>query len=193
MRLRDKYANEVVPALKEQFGLDNPMTVARLQKITINMGLGDAGKDKRLMAAHTEELSKIAGQKPVVCLAKRSAATFKLRTGDPIGVKVTLRGERMWYFLEKVINIAAPRIRDFNGFKHGFDRRGNYTFGLNDQTIFPEIRVDKTPRQQGMDICFTISGGSDDQSKALLEGLGFPLMREPGKRKAKKKKSSYKK
>lgn len=182
-RLKEKYHKEVVPALKEKFGLTNPMTVARLQKITVNMGLGEAGKDKRLMATHQEELSKITGQKPVVCLARRSAATFKLRQGDPIGVKVTLRGSRMWYFLEKLINVAAPRIRDFNGFKHGFDRRGNYTFGMNDQTIFPEIRVDKLPRQQGMDICFTISGGSDEQSKELLLGLGFPLKREEGKKK----------
>lgn len=184
MRLREMYKNEVVPALVKDFNLENPMLIPKLKKITVNMGLGEAGKDKRLMATHTEELGKITGQKPVVCLAKRSAATFKLRQGDPIGLKVTLRGTRMWYFMEKIINVAAPRIRDFSGFKHGFDRRGNYTFGLNDQTIFPEIRVDKLPRQQGMDICFTISGGSDDLSRALLTGIGFPLKRDEKKQSA---------
>lgn len=180
-RLRTMYADEIRGALRERFELGNVMEIPKLHKITINMGLGEAGKDKRHMGAHTEELAKIAGQRPVLVKAKRSAATFKLREGDPIGLKVTLRGDRMWHFLEKLINVAAPRIRDFNGFKHGFDRRGNYTMGLGDQTIFPEVRVDKISRQQGMDICFTMSGGSDEMSRALLEGLGFPLKRDDRK------------
>ncbi len=180
-RLKEKYVSEVTPLLKDKFGLSNPMQIPKLQKITVNMGLGESGKDKRILASHQEELAKITGQKPVVCKARRSAATFKLRKGDTIGLKVTLRGDRMWYFLEKIVNIAAPRIRDFNGFKLGFDRRGNYTFGLQDQTIFPEIKLDKIARQQGMDICFSISGASDDMSKELLYGIGFPLKHDTKK------------
>jgi len=177
-RLQKKYLEEVAPRLREEFGLGNVMQIPRLQKITINMGLGGFGKEKKALAEHTEELALISGQKPIVRRSTKSAATFKLREGDPVGVKVTLRGDTMWAFLEKLINVACPRIRDFNGLKHGFDKAGNYSFGLSDQTIFPEIRVEKISRQQGMDICFTISGQSPEMSKALLLGIGFPLRRD---------------
>ncbi len=182
-RLESKYREEVIPALREKFSLSNPMQTPRVTKVTVNMGLGGFGKEKKALADHTEELGKITGQKPVLRIATRSAATFKLREGDPVGLKVTLRGDRMWLFLDKLINVACPRIRDFNGLKHGFDRAGNYSFGLADQTIFPEIRVDRVNRQQGMDICLTISGGSPEMSKALLEGIGFPLQRDAGGKK----------
>lgn len=164
--------------LRGDFGLGNVMQIPRLQKITVNMGLGGFGKEKKALAEHTEELAQITGQKPIVRRSTKSAATFKLREGDPVGVKVTLRGDIMWAFLEKLINVACPRIRDFNGLKHGFDKFGNYSFGLSDQTIFPEIRVEKISRMQGMDICMTISNGSPELSKHLLLGLGFPLRRE---------------
>ncbi|MCA8938187.1 MAG: 50S ribosomal protein L5 [Planctomycetes bacterium] len=177
-RLKKLYDETVKSALVEKFELPNVMMVPVLKKITVNMGLGAYAKDKKALAEHINELAMITGQKPVERRAKRSAATFKLRTGDPCGVSVTLSGERMWHFLEKVINVACPRIRDFNGLKHGFDRQGNYSVGLQDQTVFPEIRVDRIGRTQGMDLCFTITGGSDDMSKELLLGLGFPLKRE---------------
>lgn len=177
-RLLQVYETTVKGALMEKFSLSNVMTLPKLQKITVNMGLGAFAKDKKALAEHTAELARITGQKPLERRAKRSAATFKLRTGDPCGVSVTLRGDTMWHFLEKLINVACPRIRDFTGLKHGFDRRGNYNVGLPDQTVFPEVRVDKISRTQGMDLCFTISGGSDELSKALLFGLGFPLKRE---------------
>lgn len=177
-RLKKKYLEEVAPRLREQFGLANVMEIPRLSKITVNMGLGGYGKEKKALAEHTDELGLITGQKPVLRKSTKSAATFKLREGDPVGLKVTLRGEKMWAFLEKLINVACPRIRDFNGLKHGFDKAGNYSFGLPDQTIFPEIRVEKISRQQGMDICMTISGQSRDMSKAMLLGLGFPLKRD---------------
>ncbi|MCK6438727.1 MAG: 50S ribosomal protein L5 [Planctomycetes bacterium] len=177
-RLRKIYDEQVRSRLKNDFNLGNVMQIPRLKKITVNMGLGVEAKDKRHLAAHTDELSKITSQKPMLQHARKSAATFKLRQGDPVGLKVTLRGERMWYFLDKLVNVAIPRIRDFNGIKPGFDRRGNFTFGLTDQTIFPEVKIDKVTRQQGMDVCLTISGGSDDLSRAMLEGLGFPLKRK---------------
>lgn len=181
-RLQKKYNEEIRSALREQYELKNVMQIPRLKKITVNMGLGPNAKDKKLLALHTEELTKMVSQKPMLKHSKKAAATFKLRKGDPISLVVTLRGDRMWYFLEKLINVAIPRIRDFNGLKLGFDRQGNYNFGLTDQTIFPEIKVDKVSRQQGMDVCFTISGGSDDMSKSLLEGLGFPLKRKKEKK-----------
>lgn len=181
-RLQVIYEDQVKQQLMEKFQLDNVMQLPRLQKITVNMGTGPTYKDnKRLFESHEEELAKITGQKPVRCYAKRAAATFKLRQGDLIGLKVTLRGPRMWYFLEKLINVACPRIRDFNGLKHGFDRVGNYTVGFNDQAVFPEIKVDKVQRQQGMDVCFTISGGDRDMSREMLLGLGFPLKRREKK------------
>lgn len=182
-RLKEKYLKEVCPAIQQKFELKNVMELPRLKKITVNMGLGEFGKDAKMMAAAVEDLGRITGQRPVKRNAKVAVATFKLREHDPVGCSVTLRGDRMWHFLEKFISVACPRIRDFNGLKHGFDRRGNYTCGLQDQLIFPEIRPEKVARQQGMDVCLTITGGSDAMSKELLLGLGFPLKRDGDKRK----------
>ncbi|MCC7508658.1 MAG: 50S ribosomal protein L5 [Planctomycetes bacterium] len=182
-RLKLKYQNEVVPMLREQFGIENPMALPRLKKITLNMGFGKAAKDKGKAQALTAELSEIAGQKAVVCRAKVAAATFKLREGDTVGAKVTLRGERMWLFLEKLVSVAVPRIRDFQGLNaRGFDRRGNYNMGLQEQTIFPDIDLDKIKEVQGMDIAFTISGNDDEKSRALLMGLGLPLKKLAAKK-----------
>lgn len=181
-RLKTKYQAEVVPMLREKFGIDNPMAVPRLKKITLNMGFGQASKNKGLAEALTSDLSLIAGQKALITRAKNAAATWKLREGDTVGAKVTLRGDRMWLFLEKLISVAVPRIRDFQGLNpRGFDRRGNYSMGLTEQTIFPDVDLDKVKEVQGMDIAFTISGGNDDHSRELLLGLGVPLKRTGGK------------
>ncbi len=182
-RLKLKYQHEVVPMLREQFGIENPMALPRLKKITLNMGFGKAAKDKGKAQALTAELSEIAGQKALVCRAKVAAATFKLREGDTVGAKVTLRGERMWLFLEKLVSVAVPRIRDFQGLNaRGFDRRGNYNMGLQEQSIFPDIDLDKIKEVQGMDIAFTISGNDDEKSRALLMGLGLPLKKVAAKK-----------
>lgn len=182
-RLKKKYRDEVAPALRQQFGIENPMAVPRLKKITLNMGFGKASKDKGKAQSLTAELTEIAGQKAMLCKAKVAAATFKLREGDTVGAKVTLRGDRMWLFMEKLISVAVPRIRDFQGLNpKGFDRRGNYNMGLQEQSIFPDIDLDKIKDVQGMDIAFTISGGNDDISRALLMGLGMPLKKLPGKK-----------
>jgi large subunit ribosomal protein L5 len=181
-RLKQLYLSQVSGDLISKFGLKNPMQAPKLKKITVNMGLGGFGKEKKALAEHTEELALITGQKPMVRHSTKAAATFKLREGDAVGVMVTLRGDKMWYFLEKLINVACPRIRDFNGLKHGFDRQGNYSVGLQDQGIFPEIKVEKISRAQGMDICMTITGGSDDLSREMLLGLGFPLKRPETKK-----------
>lgn len=186
-RLKTKYAEVVVPMLREKFGIDNPMALPRLKKITLNMGFGQASKNKGLAEALTSDLSVIAGQKAVITRAKIAAATWKLREGDTVGAKVTLRGDRMWLFLEKLISVAVPRIRDFQGLNpRGFDRRGNYSMGLTEQTIFPDVDLDKVKEVQGMDIAFTISGGNDDHSRELLLGLGVPLKRTGGGGKGRK-------
>jgi large subunit ribosomal protein L5 len=184
-RLKKKYRDEVAPMLREKFGIENPMAVPRLKKITLNMGFGQASKDKGRAQALTAELSEIAGQRAVVCKAKRAAATFKLREGDTVGAKVTLRGDRMWLFLEKLVSVAVPRIRDFQGLNpRGFDRRGNYNMGLSEQSIFPDIDLDKIKEVQGMDIAFTISGGNDEISRELLMGLGMPLKKTAARKAA---------
>lgn len=184
-RLKTKYRDEVAPMLREKFSIQNTMATPRLKKITLNMGFGKASKDKGRAQALASELSEIAGQRAVVCKAKRAAATFKLREGDTVGAKVTLRGDRMWLFLEKLISVAVPRIRDFQGLNaRGFDRRGNYNMGLSEQSIFPDIDLDKIKEVQGMDIAFTISGGSDDISRELLLGLGVPLKKTAPKAQA---------
>jgi large subunit ribosomal protein L5 len=183
-RLKVKYRDEVVPALRETFGITNLLAVPRIKKITLNMGFGQCSKDKGRAEALTNELSQIAGQKAVTCKAKHAAATWKLREGDPIGAKVTLRGDRMWLFLEKLISVAVPRIRDFQGLNaRGFDRRGNYNMGLSEQSVFPDIDLDKIKEPQGMDIAFTISGGNDDMSRELLMLLGVPLKKPAAKEK----------
>jgi large subunit ribosomal protein L5 len=175
-RLKKKYREEVVPMLREKFAIENIMAVPQLKKITLNMGFGKASKNKGMAESLTAELSLIAGQKALICRAKTAAATWKLREGDTVGAKVTLRGDRMWLFLEKLISVAVPRIRDFQGLSaKGFDRRGNYNMGLNEQSIFPDIDLDKVKEVQGMNIAFTMTGNNDDQSRELLLGLGMPL------------------
>ncbi|MCB9934269.1 MAG: 50S ribosomal protein L5 [Planctomycetes bacterium] len=175
-RLKQKYRDEVVPMLREKFAIENIMAVPQLKKITLNMGFGKASKNKGMAESLAAELSLIAGQRAVICRAKTAAATWKLREGDTVGAKVTLRGDRMWLFLEKLVSVAVPRIRDFQGLSpKGFDRRGNYNMGLNEQSIFPDIDLDKVKEVQGMNIAFTMTGGNDEHSRELLMGLGMPL------------------
>lgn len=177
-RLRTKYHKEVVPALQQKFGITNVMALPRLTKITLNMGFGQASKNKSLAEALAKDLSEIAGQKAVINKSREAVAAWKLREGDPVGAKVTLRGVRMWLFLEKLISVAVPRIRDFQGLNpRSFDGRGNYNMGLSEQTIFPDVELDKVKEVQGMDIAFSITGANDEWSRELLLGLGVPLKR----------------
>ncbi len=174
--LRKVYQNEVTPALQQRFGYRNIMQVPRLEKIVVNMGLGEAVRDKKILEAAQGDLAKITGQKPMVTRARKSVAGFKIREGWPIGCKVTLRRERMYEFLERFIHVAAPRIRDFRGFSpRSFDGRGNYNLGVREQLIFPEVDYDEIDRVRGMDIVFTTTAQSDEEGKALLEGFGFPF------------------
>jgi large subunit ribosomal protein L5 len=182
-RLKTKFREEVAPMLREQFGIKNVMAIPQLKKITLNMGIGKASKNKGMAESLAGELSLIAGQKALVTRAKVAAATWKLREGDTVGAKVTLRGDRMWLFLEKLVSVAVPRIRDFQGLNpKGFDRRGNYNMGLSEQSLFPDIDLDKVKEVQGMNLSFTITGGSDDMSRELLMGLGMPLKKLPAKK-----------
>lgn len=175
-RLKEKYLKEVVPALQEQFQYSNPLEVPRLVKICINQGVGDATQDKKLVDVAQEELSLIAGQHAVVTKAKRSVSNFKLREGMPIGVRVTLRKERMWEFLDRLINVALPRVRDFRGINDkSFDGRGNYSMGVSEHIIFPEIDLDKVSRITGMDITIVTTAKTDAEAYALLKGLGMPF------------------
>ena len=175
-RLKDKYAKEVAPALKKAFGIDNVMAVPRLEKIVLNMGLGEAVANPKMLEGAAEELSSIAGQRAQVTKAKKSIAVFKLRTGMPIGARVTLRGERMWEFLDRLINIALPRVRDFRGVSgKAFDGRGNYTLGVRDHFIFPEIDYAKTDKSKGLNVTIVTTAGRDDRAKALLAELGMPF------------------
>lgn len=175
-RLLEKYRASAVPALQSQFNYANPMQIPRVEKIVLNMGLGEALKDGRLIEIATRDLAIIAGQKPVVTKARKSLATFKLRAGQPIGAKVTLRGARMWEFFDRLVAVALPRIRDFRGLNpKSFDGSGNYTFGVNEQLIFPEIPYDKVERQLGMDITVVTTATTDDEARALLTELGFPF------------------
>lgn len=175
-RLKTEYKESLLPKLKEELGVSNPMAIPRLQKITINMGLGEATSDKKVVENAVNELSMITGQKAVVTMSKKSVAGFKIRDGWPIGAKVTLRGEHMYEFLDRLINVAIPRIRDFRGLSpKSFDGRGNYNMGVKEQIIFPEIDFEKIDAVRGMDIAFTISGGSDEQSRELLKAFGFPF------------------
>ncbi|GIK53622.1 MAG: 50S ribosomal protein L5 [Planctomycetaceae bacterium] len=186
-RLQKKYHDEVVPALREKHDIKNIMAVPRLKKITINMGIGEGTQNKKLPETLATDLGIIAGQKPVITRAKRAAATWKLRENDAIGAMVTLRGKNMWLFLEKLISVAVPRIRDFSGLKpDSFDGHGNYSMGIQEQTLFPDIEIDKIAQVQGMDICFTISGGNDEWSRSLLMGLGMPLKKVEDKKSKKK-------
>jgi large subunit ribosomal protein L5 len=175
-RLQDHYRQHVVPQLIEKFTYENVMQVPRLTKITLNMGLGEAVADRKVIDSATADMAKIAGQKPVVAKARKSIAGFKIREGWPIGCKVTLRRERMFEFLDRLVNIALPRVRDFRGLSaRSFDGQGNYTFGINEQIIFPEIDYDKIDALRGLDICFTTSAKTNAEARALLEGFGFPF------------------
>jgi large subunit ribosomal protein L5 len=177
-RLRVRYQNEIRVALKEQLDLANIMQVPRLEKIVINMGVGDAVARPSLLEGALADLQIIAGQKPIVTRAKKSIAGFKLREGNAIGAKVTLRGDRMYEFLDRLINLAIPRIRDFRGLPTKFDGSGNYTFGLTEQIAFPEIDYDKIDAPRGMDITIVTSATTDAAGRALLDAFGFPFRRE---------------
>ncbi|MEM1080301.1 MAG: 50S ribosomal protein L5 [Pseudomonadota bacterium] len=175
-RLQDYYRDTVVGQLKEKFGYDNVMQVPRLEKITINMGLGEAVGDKKVIEKAVGDMAKIAGQQPVVTKARKSVASFKIRDDYPIGAKVTLRRERMYEFLDRLVAIALPRVRDFRGVsRKAFDGQGNYNLGVKEQIIFPEIDYDKIDAIRGMDIAFTTSAKSDKEGLALLEAFGFPF------------------
>jgi large subunit ribosomal protein L5 len=175
-QLKARYASEVVPALQKQFDYTNPMQVPRLDKIVINIGLGEALQNAKAVDAAVGDLQLITGQKPIVTRAKRSIAQFRVRTGNPIGVKVTLRGERMWDFLERLTRLALPRIRDFRGVpSKSFDGRGNYSLGLREQLAFPEIDYDKVDRLRGLEISIVTTAKTDEESKKLLELLGMPF------------------
>ncbi|MEX0986417.1 MAG: 50S ribosomal protein L5 [Bacteroidales bacterium] len=173
--LRKKYKEEIIPALTEQFGYSSGMQVPRLLKIVINRGVGQAIADKKMIDTAEEELTQITGQKAVQTLSTKDISNFKLRRGMPIGVKVTLRRERMYEFLERLINVALPRIRDFNGISAKLDGRGNYTMGITEQIIFPEVDIDKINKISGMDITFVTSADTDEEAFALLKEFGLPF------------------
>lgn len=178
-RLKKVYREEVLPKLMEQFGYKSPMEVPKVTKITLNMGVGEALGDKKLLDRAMEDMVLIAGQKPIKTLARKSVAGFKLREGWPIGCKVTLRGERMYEFLDRLINIALPRVRDFRGVSHkSFDGRGNYNIGIKEQIIFPEIEFEKVDAIRGMDINISTTAKSDEEAKALLEAFNFPFKKQ---------------
>lgn len=175
-RLKDKYMNEIAPALVKEFGYENIMAIPKLDKVVINIGLGEAIANPKALDAAVEDMTAIAGQKPVVTRAKKSIAAFKLREDMPIGVKVTLRGDRMYEFIDRLFNIALPRVRDFRGVSpKSFDGRGNYSLGLREQLIFPEIDFDKVDKVRGMQIAFTTTAKTDEEGKALLRALGMPF------------------
>ena len=175
-RLQEFYKTTVVPKLMEELGYKNPMEVPRLEKITLNMGVGEAIGDKKALEGALADMQKISGQKPVTTLARKSVASFKVRDGYPIGCKVTLRRERMYEFLDRLINIAIPRVRDFRGLSpKSFDGRGNYSMGVKEQIIFPEVEYDKVDALRGMDITITTSAKNDEECRALLDGFNFPF------------------
>jgi large subunit ribosomal protein L5 len=175
-RLKVRYREEIVPALQGEFSYSNPMQVPGVVKIVVNMGVGAAAKDAKLMDGAVRDLTLITGQKPLVQKARLSIAQFKLREGMPIGAKVTLRGDRMWEFLDRLLSLALPRIRDFRGLSpKQFDGNGNYTFGLTEQSMFHEIDMDNVDRQRGMDITVVTTAKTDDEGRALLKQLGFPF------------------
>ncbi len=175
-RLRDRYVKEVRPALMKEFNLENPMAAPRLEKIVVNMGVGDATQNAKLIDPAATEVGQITGQKPVITKARKSIAAFKVREGMPIGVMVTLRGDRMYEFFDRLVNVALPRVRDFRGVgTKSFDGRGNYTLGVRDQLIFPEIDYSKVEKLKGMNITIVTSAGNDDQARALLKHMGMPF------------------
>jgi large subunit ribosomal protein L5 len=175
-RLKQRFREELLPALQQELSFGNPMQVPRLEKVVVNMGVGEAAREAKLLDAAIEDLTTITGQKPAVTKAKKSIAGFKLREGMTIGCKVTLRGDRMWEFVDRLLSVALPRIRDFRGLDpEAFDGRGNYTIGVTEQLIFPEIDYDKIDRVRGMDITVVTTAKTDDEGRALLKALGFPL------------------
>src|ERR1700751_3074844 len=175
-RLKEKYAKEVVPALTKEFGYKNVMAVPKIQKVVVNMGLGEATANAKLVDTGADELARITGQKPVVRRAKKSIAAFKVRRGMPIATMVTLRGERMWEFLDRLMNIALPRVRDFKGVSPGgFDGRGNYTLGLRDQLMFPEIDYMKVDKARGMNVSVVTTAKTDQEARKLLQFIGMPF------------------
>jgi large subunit ribosomal protein L5 len=175
-RLKERYTKEIAPALAKEFNITNPMATPRLEKIVINMGLGEAIANSKILDMAADELSSISGQKPVTTKAKKSIASFKLREGMPIGTMVTLRGDRMYEFLDRFVSVALPRVRDFRGISpKAFDGRGNYTLGIRDQLIFPEIDFNKVDKTRGMNISIVTTAKNDEQARALLKALGMPF------------------
>ena len=175
-RLKERYNKEVAPAIAKEFGIKNPMAVPRLEKIVVNMGMGEAIANAKILDTAADEIRAIVGQKPVITKAKKSIASFKLRQGMPIGVMVTLRGDRMYEFLDRLVSIALPRVRDFRGVSpKAFDGRGNYTIGVREQLIFPEIDFNKVEKMRGMNISIVTTARNDEQARALLKSLGMPF------------------
>ena len=175
-RLKERYSSDVVPALKKEFGYRNVMAIPKIEKIIVNMGLGEATQNAKIIDTGADEVTRITGQKPVVTRAKKSIAQFKVRKGQPIGTMVTLRGERMWEFLDRLISIALPRVRDFRGVSpKGFDGRGNYTLGLRDQLLFPEIDYMKVDKARGMNVSVVTTAKTDEEARKLLQLIGVPF------------------
>ena len=175
-RLKVKYTEEVAPALFKKFGYTSTMQIPKIDKVVVNVGCGEAKENPKVLDAVAKDLGDITGQKAVITLAKKSVANFKLREGMPVGAKVTLRGEKMWEFLDRLFNVALPRVRDFRGINpNGFDGRGNYAMGIKEQLIFPEIEYDKIEKIRGMDICFVTTANTDEEARELLRQLGAPF------------------
>ncbi|MBI4317126.1 MAG: 50S ribosomal protein L5 [Chloroflexi bacterium] len=175
-RLKEKYEKDVAPALMREFGYQNPMQIPRVTKVVVNIGLGEAVQNVKALDAAVKDVSSITGQRPVITRAKKSVAAFKVRTGMPIGVMVTLRGERMWEFLDKLMNVALPRLRDFRGLAtKGFDGRGNFTLGLREQLVFPEVEYDKIDKLRGLEVSVVTTARSDEEGMRLLKLMGMPF------------------
>jgi large subunit ribosomal protein L5 len=175
-RLKDRYREEVAPALKERFGIENPMRIPKLEKIIVNMGVGEAAQDSRRLESAMEDLARITGQKPQLRRARKSVAGFKIREGMPVGARATLRGERMWEFLDRLVSIALPRVRDFRGINpNAFDGRGNFALGVREQTIFPEVSYDSIDSMRGLDVAVVTTAETDEEAQELLRMLGMPF------------------
>jgi large subunit ribosomal protein L5 len=175
-RLKDRYREEVAPALKERFGIENPMRIPKLEKVIVNMGVGEAAQDSRRLDGAMEDLAKITGQKPQLRRARKSVAGFKIREGMPVGARATLRGERMWEFLDRLVSIALPRVRDFRGINpNAFDGRGNFALGVREQTIFPEVSYDSIDSMRGLDVAVVTTAETDEEARELLRMLGMPF------------------
>lgn len=175
-RLKEKYRNDIAPALAKEFGIENPMAIPRIEKVVVNMGLGEASSNAKILDVAADELRAVTGQKPVITKAKKSIAAFKLRQGMAIGTMVTLRGDRMFEFLDRLISVALPRVRDFRGISgKAFDGRGNYTLGIKEQLIFPEIDFNKVDKMRGMNISIVTTAKTDEQARSLLKAMGMPF------------------